>query len=125
MSLDRIEMSKQMQRYADAITAFAIVQAVGTCLLIGQGERLACFVKSEWHVAAPIVAISYVIYGVIVRACQLAEMACSADGVTDGELRAIAAKVRIGRLLLLSIAGAGLGLLIVYAGITTPPPCKN
>jgi hypothetical protein len=125
MSLDRIDIGKQMQKYADAITAFSIVQGVGLSLLIPENARLACMVKAEWYIAAPLVIVSYIVYGFLVRGCQRAEITCSKETVTEDQLSTIVGTVRKVRLLLLLISGIGLVSLILTSSLGPTPNCPT
>jgi hypothetical protein len=125
MSLDPIDIGKQMQKYADAITAFAIVQGVGLCLLIPENARLACIVKTDWFIAAPLVLVSYIAYGFLVRGIQRAEKVCSEETSTEEKLREITGTVRKGRLLLLLIVGIGLVALILGTRFGPTPNCRT
>jgi len=125
MSLDRIEVGRQMQKYADAITAFAIVQGVGLCLLIGQSERAACIIQKRWYWALPCVIASYIIYWIIVRACQRTEAVCLKDDMTDERLRGIEEKVGRVRVLLLALVGIGISALILGTALLPVPDCPK
>src|ERR1700733_13076757 len=71
--LDEKELAKQLNTYADGITAFAVVQGLGFCLLVGQSVSLACTVSARWYVAGPLMIVGSVVYLFLVRRCQLAE----------------------------------------------------
>ena len=64
------EWAKQLITYADAITAFAVVQTIAFCFLIGQSDFFAKTVKEYWGWTAVLCGAIKGCYAVGVLLCQ-------------------------------------------------------
>jgi hypothetical protein len=119
------ELAKQMQKYADAITIFSVVQAIGFTLTVAQNERVGCIINKKWTIAAPAIVASYLVYAGLIYFCRRAEQICLMPKVKEDDTHKVLHWAYIGRLVLLAITAAGLVALIVGTGLGAVPDCPG
>jgi hypothetical protein len=119
--MDEKELAKQLNTYADSITAFAVVQGVGFLFLIAQNVTLACAVRARWYIAAPLIAAGTYVYYRMVRRCHVAEDDLIGAPVTrTGKIGVALPMIRKARFWLIAVLGFAEILLVI--GLIVFPP---
>jgi hypothetical protein len=111
---DKAELAKQLRTYADAITAFAVLQSVAFGIALGGKDFRESVLKLHRCQIDLMCAGALVLYIVFVAACHYGE-----DAVLDvpkgqtGKAETWTHYIRVGRFIVIAVA-QGLNFLAIY-----------
>ena len=118
---EKRELAKQLNTYADGITAFAVVQGVGFAFVIAQSVTADCSVQARWYGVVFFAFIVSGVYELMVRRCHGAEDRLIGVPVQRGEeIAGVVPMIRNWRVWVIRVMALGEIALSLVLRFATP-----
>ena len=126
-SPDEKDLAKQLRTYADATTAFAVVQGVAVAIALGSKDFRDNVLKTPWWVIPLMCLCALVVYGGIVFVCNLGENKLA--GTSTAKVLTWTRVVQVGRFaaIVFAVSIVLVGIYFTRRGAcpSQKPPCEE
>jgi hypothetical protein len=119
MNREPKEVAKQLATYADAITAFSVVQSVAFGFALAGNDLSAKMIRAPWWLVPGVCLVAYTFYAITVWRCQHAEDTLFVGSEESKKADGWAKEIRYWRIWIIVLAAA---LSLIAYGLTRYGP---